>query len=65
MEARESVPSPSPMSAWVIVISPCIAGSSVSNSTTWTTSVSGTSLTNRPWNGSVRSLVLSAAFGSS
>ena len=49
----------------MIVISPCIVGSSVSNSTTSTTSVSGTSLTNRPWNVSVCALVLPAVVGSS
>src|SRR5205823_6169946 len=46
--ARRSVPPSASASVIVIVISPCRAGSDVSNSTASTTSSSGTSLTKRP-----------------
>ena len=47
----------------MIVISPCSAGSLLSNSTAWTTSVSGTSRTKRPWKVSVCALVLPVDVG--
>jgi len=50
-------PSPASARLYVIVISPRMAGSAVSNSSTWTTSVSGTSRSKRPWSVSVCALL--------
>ena len=47
--AMTSVPPSASASVIVIVISPCSAGSVVSNSTTSTTCSFGTSFTKRPW----------------
>jgi hypothetical protein len=49
----------------VIVISPRMAGSAVSNSTVWTTRSSGTSSTKRPWNVSVWAVVFPVDVGES
>src|SRR5882672_4578888 len=58
-----SVPSPASVSVNVTTISPRIAESAVSNSSTWTTCSSGTSLTNRPPYVSVCALVLPVPVG--